>query len=333
MKKLLIGLAVVLWFSGTAFATTTQKDFNINLDASQIVNVSDGTYLGNGWSLNETITPIVLQDGDSIFGTVTFNNSGNLIVSDDGGGFFKIGSTTGYEKITMQFNHDLSQGNIITNSTSSFEFLGVQGNLSMNFFGPKSGNSNHYGLLGAWNADLVNTGESFSYTGFNYEITLNSGGPVTVEKIVITLFAESIQIGSDQTLLSCVGFDSPFAQPIEIKKKTKKAIPAKIILKNNDDSIITGTDISAPPVINVEYEGVIYGDGAVNDASLEPVGASNEGNSFNFNSETHQWEYRIGTSQFSTPGTYTVSVRSGDESEYTIDSNSETCINTFTRQD
>ncbi len=65
---------------------------------------------------------------------------------------------------------------------------------------------------------------------------------------------------------------------------------------------------------------------------MESVGKSNDGNAFSYNPDTQQWEHRIGTKQFSESGTYIVNVRSGDETEYTINATGGNCTNTFTRQ-
>lgn len=128
--------------------------------------------------------------------------------------------------------------------------------------------------------------------------------------------------------LTCSGFNSPFDEPLYLSKKTKKTIPAKITLVDDEGYEVHVGDIAAPPVINVEFSGFVYGDGANGEDLLEPVGSSNDGNAFNFNLETLQWEYRLGTKQFSESGTYTVTVNSGDETEYMIDGS---CTNTFTR--
>lgn len=159
---------------------------------------------------------------------------------------------------------------------------------------------------------------------FKFDITISHDG--------IFVGSVSFQEVSGAESFSCAGFASPFHEPLTISKKTKKTIPAKIILEDADAYVITDTDIVAPPVITVEFNGVIFGDDTVDDNQLEPVGNSNQGNGFSYNPDMQQWEYRIGTKQFSEPGTYTVAVRSGDETEYTINATGGNCTNTFTRQ-
>ena len=323
---------VVLLLNGNSVnAANTQKDFIIDLDVTQISNISDGTNMGNSWSLIIPITPIVLNDSDSIYGTITFDNSEVLVMADNGGGFFEAGPYSGYENIYMEFMN--TAASVITYNTGSLEFLGVDGALTMNPLGPTDGASNYSGTFRQFFTDLVSAGGSFSFTGFNYNITLENGGPITIETIKFRFQSEVIQIETIQTALKCIGFESPFDLPLGITKNTKRAIPAKITLEDVDNNLITDSDILAPPVINIEFGGVVYGDGVSDDELLEPVGASNEGNAFAFNPDTQQWEYRIGTKQFSTPGTYTVTVRSGNDSEYSIDTTNGNCNNTFTRQD
>ena len=132
--------------------------------------------------------------------------------------------------------------------------------------------------------------------------------------------------------LSCEGFFSPFEGPKNISKKAKGTIPVKLTLWD-DDILVTDYDLSVPPVINVIFEGATYGDGLTDDAALESVGSANDGNEFTYNAAEQVWQYNLSTKQFSSPGTYTVTVRSGDEREYKIDTEGDTvCTQTFTRK-
>ncbi|MEK0274926.1 CARDB domain-containing protein [Vibrio vulnificus] len=131
---------------------------------------------------------------------------------------------------------------------------------------------------------------------------------------------------------SCDGFYEPFDDKITIKKKSKGTIPVKMELTNEYSYPMTDADISAPPVINITFNSTVYGNGITDDAALESVGASNEGNQFSYNAAEGQWEYRLGTKQFSSAGTYQVTVASGDTGEYTI-SNGALCSQSFIRQE
>jgi hypothetical protein len=61
---------------------------------------------------------------------------------------------------------------------------------------------------------------------------------------------------------------------------------------------------------------------------LLPEGKSSTGNQFTFDPTTKTWQFNLDTSPLSAPGTYTVSVYSGDGSQYAV---SPTCSQTFTR--
>lgn len=130
--------------------------------------------------------------------------------------------------------------------------------------------------------------------------------------------------------LSCEGFFSPFDAPKTINKKAKGTIPVKMELIDELWQAVLGGDLVAPPVINVMFDGQTYGDGSTDDVALESVGSANDGNEFTFNDAEQIWQYNLGTKQFSGSGTYIVTVKSGDQNEYTI---SPTCTQVFTRKD
>jgi hypothetical protein len=84
-------------------------------------------------------------------------------------------------------------------------------------------------------------------------------------------------------------------------------------------------------VINVLFNGTVYGDVPPDDAELEPLGSANENNFFRFDSDSGQWLYNLSTKLFAAVGTYTVTVVSGDSSEYIINGLSGACTQTFER--
>lgn len=132
--------------------------------------------------------------------------------------------------------------------------------------------------------------------------------------------------------MTCYGFYTPFDKDITISNKTKRAIPVKLELKDEYGQAQTDYDISSPPVINVTFNSTVYGSATTDDATLDSVGSSNDGNQFSFNSAEQLWEYRLGTKQFSSAGTYQVTVTSGDTNEYTINNGTQ-CSQSFTRQE
>jgi hypothetical protein len=65
----------------------------------------------------------------------------------------------------------------------------------------------------------------------------------------------------------------------------------------------------------------------VPDADLVAKGNSSTGNQFTFDSATNTWQFNLDTSPLTASGTYTVSVQTGDGSQYAI----STCSQTFSR--
>ena len=86
---------------------------------------------------------------------------------------------------------------------------------------------------------------------------------------------------------------------------------------------MTDADIVAPPVIQVSFDS--GGDSAVDvtDDAL-PAGQGTDGNQFSFSGS--KWQFNLKTKNYSSSGTYTVTMVSGDASEYTID---PTCAGVF----
>ena len=128
--------------------------------------------------------------------------------------------------------------------------------------------------------------------------------------------------------LTCEGFQTPFDEPLGFKRNVKRAIPLKIVLSDTD-GVIADTDLVAPPVVNVLFGSQVFGEIPFDDADLLPNGQANDGNVFSFDPATSNWEYILGTSQFTAPGTYTVFVSSGDTNEYLIPDGA--CTQTFER--
>lgn len=158
----------------------------------------------------------------------------------------------------------------------------------------------------------------------SFDVTMQNDC-IRVDSLIFTLGGDPVPV------LTCSGFMPPFDNALSLKKKVKRAIPVDIELNDADGYIVTDLDIVAPPVINVLFNGTVFGDVPPDDATLLPLGSANEDNAFRFDPESGQWIYNLGTKQFGAPGTYTVSVASGDTSEYTIDAPGGACAQTFER--
>lgn len=132
------------------------------------------------------------------------------------------------------------------------------------------------------------------------------------------------------TSLDCNGFSAPFTQNLTLKNKSKKTIPVKISLTDKDGLNIGASNIPAPPVINVNYSGTVFGSTPEDDEDLLTNGSANDGNVFSYDVNSQEWIYLLGTKQFSQAGVYEVTVQSGDNTEYLINDGNN-CQQTFTR--
>ena len=96
-------------------------------------------------------------------------------------------------------------------------------------------------------------------------------------------------------------------------------------LLDTDGNLITESDISSPPVVNVLYTADAGADNG-NNSDLVPPGLADDGNEFRF--DYPYWLINLATKQFTSAGTYEVTAVAGDDS-YTIDASS--CSGTFIR--
>lgn len=170
--------------------------------------------------------------------------------------------------------------------------------------------------------------------------TYNTNSAPFISSIVYGLTGSSSQLirsvvigsaGSPTPTYSCVGFDSPFDSVIAVASKAKKAIPSKGKLLTEENAFVTPQTLTAlgaaGPVIEVSFVGVDGTETQTSDA-LAP-GASSVGNSFNFDVMTYDWWFNLSTVPYTAPGTYTVRMKSGDATKYTI---TTTCAGTFVRK-
>lgn len=138
---------------------------------------------------------------------------------------------------------------------------------------------------------------------------------------------DKVSLKSEQ-VLTCQsgGFLTPFDEPLSFKKKTKRAIPVKMVLVDVYGTEITDADI-APPVVQVT-KGDKQGLGIAGyDGDLLPAGLSDDGNEFRYDLEAGHWIINLATKHYTASGTYIVSVAGGDGS-YVVDG----CSQTFERQ-
>ena len=129
--------------------------------------------------------------------------------------------------------------------------------------------------------------------------------------------------------LSCTGFQPPMASG-PVTARGPRALPLKAQLFDAEGYEMTDLELTAPPVLQVIFTPA-EGGGAIDvtDDAL-PVGFGTEGNQFEYNLADQVWQYNLKTKDYTAAGTYTITMVSGDDSEYLID---PTCEATFERQE
>ncbi|MGA9574746.1 MAG: hypothetical protein WBS20_12455 [Lysobacterales bacterium] len=122
--------------------------------------------------------------------------------------------------------------------------------------------------------------------------------------------------------LTCEGFAAPMANH-PVKTKKNRVFPLKMELFGEGGLEQTDADLIAAPVVKVEF--FASTDGVAVDVSndLLAAGHGTDGNQFEF-TDNDIWQYNLKSNNYTAPGTYKVTVVSGDESEYVIDPNCET---------
>jgi len=126
---------------------------------------------------------------------------------------------------------------------------------------------------------------------------------------------------------TCIGFEPPFDSKIILKRKIKRAIPVKMKLFDFDGNPITDQDVSAPPLVDVNYEqDTTLGQGY--DVDLVPPGLSDDGNEFRYDPVEGLWIINLSTKQFTASGNYSVTAVAPVDSGYSIE---PTCAETFER--
>ena len=102
--------------------------------------------------------------------------------------------------------------------------------------------------------------------------------------------------------------------PVTVKRS--RALPLKAVLIDSGIEL-TALDLPAPPVLQVTFAGVESTTAVdVSDEAI-PVGQGTDGNQFVYSDD--RWRYNLRTDNYTSPGTYTVTLTSGDPAAYGID--------------
>jgi len=277
------------------FQTPSLTEGNVTVSGSNSIQVTNGTGLGVAGG----IADVIIDPGETI--TFSFANPVSNVVIND----FQTFDTSGDGILYIQpFFEVFDEDGFLVGSAE----LHLSPSLPINVSG--------------WVCIPCEVLSSFSIT-------------------MTDLFGQtdSVQIGSisfqevdDAPVLSCAGFTAPFDKSLNLKKRSKRSIPVRMVLRNSDGVEITDLDVVSPPVVNISFDSSISGAGSTDDELLDPSVVSSSGNAFSYNYDNLSWEYRLGTRNLSSAGTYTVSVTSGDDTEYSVDAAGGACVQTFTRQ-
>ena len=90
-----------------------------------------------------------------------------------------------------------------------------------------------------------------------------------------------------------------------------------VFLLDADGFPVTGTDLAAPPVIQVVFVPSSGGVSVNVTGDALAVGLRTKGNQFVF-TDDEKFQYNLTTKNFSAPGTYEVSLVTGDAEEYVV---------------
>jgi hypothetical protein len=117
--------------------------------------------------------------------------------------------------------------------------------------------------------------------------------------------------------LNCQGFEPPLnSGPVTVKKN--RALPFKARLLGEDGVPASDSTLVASPVIQVLFTPLSGGVPIDVSSDAVPVGLGTEGNEFVFTPD-EKWQFNLKTENYSAPGTYQVTMVSGDLTEYVIE--------------
>lgn len=138
-----------------------------------------------------------------------------------------------------------------------------------------------------------------------------------------------VEIVQPVSTYACTGFAKPFEVPISLGLQARRAIPLQAQLWDHN-VLVTADTIAggAPPVVDVLFT-ALAGNGQDVSSELLSPGLASSGNSFSFDPTTNTWHFNLGTVPFTSPGTYTVMLKSGNAEQYEV---GPTCTGTFVRQ-
>jgi Glycine rich protein len=197
--------------------------------------------------------------------------------------------------------------------------LGVGGHGgSANYRGGAGGGGGYFGGGGGGGIDLALPGGGGG-----------GGGGSSYSSGTNTIYTSGFQDGDGLIIikvvapsLSCVGFESPMnSGPVKVKHN--RVLPLKAQLFNATEIPVIETALSAFPLIQVLYNSSTAPAVDVTDQALSD-GQGTPANQFEFSGG--KWQFNLETKKYTAPGTYTITMVSGNTSEYLIN---PTCVAKF----
>lgn len=201
---------------------------------------------------------------------------------------------------------------IVVNLTTPFFYDPAAGNLLLDV--------RNFGGGSTTFLDIQNPlGDSTSRVFSTVSGSVNDPSGVETSAGLVTRFT-----GTPVPAFSCVGFETQAGNGRGIARNNR-ILQLKADLVDREGNIVLGTDIVSPPALRVTMAGA--GGSAAIDVTEKALsaGRGTSAHQFVFTAEG-VWQFSLMTKNFSTPGTYTASIRTGNIREYAIN---PTCTATF----
>ena len=112
--------------------------------------------------------------------------------------------------------------------------------------------------------------------------------------------------------------------PVTVKKN--RVLPLKVELHDENSDVIDDNAIDSPPVLQVIFDSGIAANPEDVTAYALSAGWGTDGNQFEYDISTGLWHFNLKTKNYTAAGTYIISIVSGDDIEYTIDSSTASFV-------
>lgn len=194
MRRLAIASVVGLLLAGVAprSGPAITLDAAVELDPGQILGSSDGFNPGKSWQTDvPLVPPLDVAAGDTLEGTVSFG--GRLLrLRDDGGGFFVVGMTEGFEQLIVSAD-DVGAPSSSSQVDAMARFTDVRGPV-LETGGSRVGGVSDDGFFIQVVRHFVDPGQEILASGIRYRLRLTSGGPFSIDRVRLRVLAEVVDI-------------------------------------------------------------------------------------------------------------------------------------------